>query len=132
MLGPTHSTKQVRIVNRSRPLGRPLFAGYCDHFWCRLRGLAWRRAFHPERGLVLAHARAGRGQSSIHMLGMFFDLAIVWLDEEKRVVDVRAAYRWRSLLWPAAAARYVIECALERIPEFQIGDQVDFENAPSD
>lgn len=124
--------KQVRILNRSRPLGRPLFAGYCDGFWCRLRGLAWQRALHPERGLVLAHARAGRSQSSIHMLGMFFDLAIVWLDEDKRVVDVQPAYRWRSVLLPAKAARYVIECALERIPEFQLGEQIDFENPSGD
>lgn len=76
----------------------------------------------------MAFPRTGRSQTSIHMLGMFFDLGIVWLDDKKRVVDARPAYRWRSFLQPAKAARYVIECALDRISEFQIGDQIDFED----
>lgn len=121
----------VQIVNRSRPLGRPLLAWYCESFWCRLRGLAWQRKLHSEHGLVLALPQAGRGQSAIHMLGMFFDLTIVWLDDGKRVVDVQPAIRWISILRPAEAARYVIECAPERLSEFQIGDQIDFESPSS-
>ncbi|MBX3005839.1 MAG: DUF192 domain-containing protein [Anaerolineales bacterium] len=117
----------VAIHNRTRPLQRPLRAGYASRFSDKLRGLAGRRHLAPEEGLILAEARASRLGTSIHMLGMYFDLCIVWLDEDLRVVDCQIARRWRSVLWPRKAARYVIECAPSRYAEFQLADQLAFE-----
>ncbi len=68
--------------------------------------------------------------SAIHMLWMRLDLAIVWINSEMRVVDVRPAYRWRSFVIPKQPAQYVLEFSLDRLDDFQIGDEVHFENAP--
>jgi hypothetical protein len=124
--------KQVRIVNSSRPLPRPLAGTWCASFLCRLRGLAWRRRLAPDAALILVQPRQSRSGAAIHMFGMFFDLAIIWLDEERRVVDAQLAFRWRSILLPAQAARYVIECAPQRLSEFHLGDQIVFEASPLD
>lgn len=118
------------MINRSRGLARPLHADWCDSFGAKLRGLAWRRSLGAEEGVVLVNEGESRANSAIHMLGMFFDLAIVWLDGEKSVVDVRVARAWRSILKPRMPAQYVIECAAERLNEFVVGDHIAFETLP--
>lgn len=62
------------------------------------------------------------------MLGMSFDLSIVWLNSDLCVVDLGKARRWRSFLAPRKPARYVLECGASRFEEFQIGDQLAFED----
>lgn len=124
--------KDVQVHNRSRPLASPLHAGYCAQFGCKLRGLSWRAKLAQGRGLILAEAAESRMGTSVHMLGMFFDLAIVWLDKDLEVVDLRAARRWRSFLRPRKPAQYVIEFGLDRLEEFAIGDQIEFETQPLD
>jgi uncharacterized membrane protein (UPF0127 family) len=121
--------RQVNIINRTRSLKQPLGAGFCESFWCKLRGLSWRRSLAEDRGLVLADKSESRVNSSIHMLGMMFALTIVWLDNNFKVVDVYHAKPWLSVAAPRKPARYVIECAASRHEDFQIGDQLAFETA---
>lgn len=123
--------RQISIRNQTRALKLGLQADFCDRFWCRLRGLMFRRQLAPQRGLVLAEAGESRLGAAIHMLGMAFDLTIVWLDSGYRVVDVRLARRWRSFLVPRKPARYVIELHAARFEEFHLGDQLVFEETPT-
>lgn len=122
--------REVHIINRSRPLAAPLGGVLCDSFWCKLRGLALRAELPAGRALILVERGESRLGTSVHMLGMFFDLGIVWLDGDLQVVDVRVARRWRSLIVPRKAAQYVLEFGLERLPEFALGDQIAFEEIP--
>lgn len=123
--------RRVQILNRNRALQLPLEVDYCTSFLCKLRGLSWRRHLALGHGLLMAEAGESRLNTAIHMLGMAFDLSIIWLDSDLRVVDVRPAWRWRSFLTPRKAARYVIECRLERLEEFQIGDQIELQDIPA-
>jgi uncharacterized membrane protein (UPF0127 family) len=123
--------RQVQILNRSKPLQTPLIADYADSFASKLRGLAWRRSLPADRAMILAEKAASRLGAGIHMLGMFFDLTIVWLDDEMTVVDVARARRWRSFVFPRRPARFVIECTTSRHEDFRIGDQLHFEDTPS-
>ncbi len=119
--------KLVPIRNVSRPLKQTLSVRYCERFLCKLRGLSFRAHLAPEEGLLLAQANSSRVNTGIHMLGMFFDLSIIWLDGGLKVVDKAIARRWRSFAFPRNPARYVIECAVSRYEDFQIGDQLAFE-----
>lgn len=121
--------RRIQIVNHSHKLKSPLTADYCESFLCKLRGLALRRKLPANRGLVLADASESRLSAGIHMLGMFFDLTIVWLDNELKVVDVRRARRWRSFIFPRKPARYVIECGGSRYEDFRIGDKLAFQES---
>lgn len=120
--------RKVTIHNRTRPFQSPLQAGFADGFFAKLRGLAFRRQLAAGEGLVLAEPAESRAGASIHMLGMAFDLCVVWLDSDLKVVDLKIARRWRSVLLPRTAARYVIECAPSRYAEFHLGDQIAFED----
>jgi uncharacterized membrane protein (UPF0127 family) len=114
--------KLVLIENQSQPRIRPIKAQYCGSFLCRLRGLMFRRSFATHEGLLMVQAKADRIESSIHMLFMTFDLAVIWLNDEKLVVDVQLCRRWRPAYIPASSARFVLEAHVDRFDDFKIGD----------
>jgi uncharacterized membrane protein (UPF0127 family) len=117
-----------RIRNMNKALLQPLELLYCESFLCKVRGLSWRKKISKGEGIVLVYQKEGIASSAIHMLGMNFDLAIIWLNKEFVVVDVQLARRWRSFLKAREAAQFVIECQPSRINEFSIGDQIALED----
>jgi hypothetical protein len=116
--------KFVEIQNPNRPLSIPVQAKFCNSFFCQLRGLMFRRSLAPEEGLLLVQKRENRTESAIHMLFMFIDLAVVWLNAAHQVVDVKYARKWRLIYTPQVPAKYVLELPANRIDEFKIGDQL--------
>lgn len=119
--------KEVRVNNLSRPLDEPLQVRWCRSFFCRLRGLMFRKRIKFNEGLVLVQQRAGVMNTAVHMLFVFTDLAVIWLNGAGQVVDVVVAKSWHPHYAPKQPARYILECAPERAAEFQIGDQISFE-----
>ena len=91
----------------------------------------FRKNLPPNWGLLLVQERDSRLDAAIHMMGMKFDLAVVWINSSGVVVDVRPAYRWRSVIVPQAPARYVLEMGIEHLSEFRIGDEIHFEETPA-
>jgi hypothetical protein len=118
--------KTIQITNTHQSLLSPLHARYCDSFFCRLRGLMFRSRLSPEEGLLLVEARESRLDTSIHMLFVFMDLGVVWLDSSQMVVDIIVARKWRPVYTPCQPARYTLEIQPQRLNEFQIGDNLEF------
>jgi uncharacterized membrane protein (UPF0127 family) len=116
--------QQVLVRNQTRPQVRPLSAGYCCSFFCRLRGLTFHPALGEGEGLLLVQQADSRLDAAIHMLGVWIDLAVVWINSARVVVDVRLAKRWRSVYIPRQPARFVLEIAPIRLQDFQIGDRI--------
>jgi uncharacterized membrane protein (UPF0127 family) len=119
---------EINITNLSQPLVQTIQARYCDSFFCRLRGLTFRRSLSTKTGLLLVGSRDHRLDASIHMLFMWMDLAVVWINSSLRVVDVKLARRWRLAYLPQAPARYVLELPVACQSDFAIGDLLKFEN----
>jgi len=119
---------KITITNLSQPSSQPVWATYCDSFCCRLRGLTFRRSLPARTGAMLVQNRDSRLDASIHMLFMWLDLAIVWIDSSLHVVDVKLARRWRLAYLPQAPARYVLELPVECLADFNVGDKLNFEN----
>lgn len=63
------------------------------------------------------------------MLFVWQDLGVVWIDTGGEVVDVQLARRWRLAYAPQRPARYVLEIAPSRLPDFEIGDKVRLDEA---
>jgi uncharacterized membrane protein (UPF0127 family) len=120
--------QQVHIYNLSRPQDSAIVAQYCVSYACRLRGLMFRRSLPLQEGLLLVQNRESRLDAAIHMLFMWVDLAIIWINAASEVVDVRLARRWRPMYFPTRPAMYVLELAEEHLRDFEIGDRVRFEN----
>ena len=121
--------KTIHLENKNQPLPSPLHALYCDSFLCRLRGLMFRSSLAPDEGLLLVEARDTRLETAIHMLFVFMDLAVIWINSENIVVDTVLARSWRPAYAPRQPARYILEIHPNRLSEFKIGDLVEFNNA---
>jgi uncharacterized membrane protein (UPF0127 family) len=119
--------RKVHIVNLSRPSTSPLTVGYASTFITQLRGLTFRRSIPYEEGLLLVQSRDSRLDSSIHMLGVFTDLAVVWINSNYEVVDACLARSWRPAYIPARPSRYVLEMNPARLGDFRPGDKVRIE-----
>jgi len=117
----------VYVCNLNQPDLPKIRARYCNTFLCRLRGLTFRRSLQQGEGLLLVEARDSLIDSSIHMLFMWMDLVVVWIDSSLAVVDVKLARRWRLAYFPQKPARYILEMPVESADSFSIGDLVAFE-----
>jgi uncharacterized membrane protein (UPF0127 family) len=124
--------QSVQIQNLSRALNSPLRAIICDTFLCQFRGLMFRRSLAVDEGLLLVQKRENRSESAIHMLFMFIDLTVVWINSAHQVVDVKLARRWRLMYAPQAPAQYVLELPADRLDEFKVGDQLQFDEINRD
>jgi uncharacterized membrane protein (UPF0127 family) len=119
--------KNILIYNLSRPDGKPIQACYCVSFWCRLRGLTLRRHLPVDEGLLLVESKDSRIDASIHMLMVFMDLGVVWINNDSQVVDRLLAKSWHLAYFPKLPARYVLEINPERLKDFELGDRLRFE-----
>lgn len=99
---------------------------WCDTFASKLRGFTLRRELEPDEGLVLVEKRESRISTAIHMLFVFFNLGVLWVDERGRVVDSVVARPWRLSYTPQAPARYVVEGHPQLIEQVAIGDHLHF------
>jgi uncharacterized membrane protein (UPF0127 family) len=89
----------------------------------------FRSSLPLEMGLLLVESRDSRLDTSIHMLFVFMDLAVVWINSEKVVVDTVLARSWRPAYAPSHPAKYILEIHPSRLGEFSIGDHIEFQNA---
>ena len=82
-------------------------------------------------GKVSTVSQSGRRESvakmTIHMFFVFFPIAVIWLDSEKRVVDKALALPFRPYYAPQGPAQYYVEghpLLLERV---STGDRLEFD-----
>jgi len=118
--------RYIRVVNTQNEtlLAR---VKWCDTFASRLRGLTFRRAPAADEGLLLVEKRAGIAATSIHMFFVGFDIAAVWLDNDRRVVHTALARSWRPYYASPVPARYVLEGPPDLLRRVVAGEQLRFE-----
>lgn len=85
------------------------------------------RQILPGEGRLLDQKSSSRVNASIHMFFVNFDLAVLWLDNDLKVVDQVLARRWAPFYQPDRPARYVLEIHPRRLPEFAVGDLLSLE-----
>jgi uncharacterized membrane protein (UPF0127 family) len=118
----------IIIQNLNKEIKDPPHVGYCDSFFCRLRGLMFRTHLELNEGLLLVEKRDSRLDTSIHMFFVPFDLAVFWINSEMTIVDKVIARSWRPAYFPKADAKYTLEIHPDRFGDYDIGDKVDFRN----
>ncbi len=101
-------------------------ARWCSSWWCRLRGLQFRRGLNSREALILAHHRESIAGTSIHMFFVFFPIAAVWVNSHGDVTSVQLAKPWRPYYASPTPAQYVIESSPEYLEQITVGDRLDF------
>jgi len=121
--------KQIVVENTHRKIDSLPRIKYCDTFLTQLRGFTFRPSLSRNEGLLLVGKRDSRLDSSIHMLFVAFDLAVVWINSDLKVVDKVIAKSWRPAYFSKLPARYVLEIHPDRWGDYEIGDIVQFKDA---
>lgn len=99
----------------------------CDSFWKRGRGLMFRRALDEDQAYLFVERRESKAQTTIHMLFVFFSIAVVWLDGDRRVVDKALARPFRPYYAPCQPAQYYVEGHPSLLERVSAGDQLAFD-----
>ncbi|MCK6540138.1 MAG: DUF192 domain-containing protein [Anaerolineales bacterium] len=120
--------RQIIVENQNKTIADPARIRYCDTFLSQLRGFTFRARLARDEGLLLVGRHDSRLDSSIHMLFVPFDLAVVWINAEMQVVDKVLAKPWRPAYFSKQPARYVLEIHPARWTEYEIGDIVQFKD----
>ncbi|MGA2676034.1 MAG: DUF192 domain-containing protein [Methanobacterium sp.] len=123
---PQNSKKgSILVINKSKEstLGPVEMA---DSFSSRFRGLMLKKSL--KKGMILKIPK-GRGKmgSAIHMFFMRIPLDVIFLNNEKTVLDQVTLKPWQTYT-PKKAARYVVELKQGNLisSETEIGDILDF------
>jgi uncharacterized membrane protein (UPF0127 family) len=90
------------------------------------------KSIPEDQGLLLVQNSDSRLNASIHMMFMWIDLAIIWINSDYLVVDRVLARQWKLIYSPKSAAKYVLETGVSHLAEFNIGDKVRFVNMTAD
>lgn len=118
--------KYIQITNLTHPEVKPILAKYCQSFLCQLRGLMFTKSLPQQDGLLLVQSSDSRVNSSIHMMFMQMDIAVIWVNSDYFVVDTVLAHRWKLGYVPRQPAKYVLEADVAHLGDFNIGDKVGF------
>ena len=113
--------KIISIENKTKKLDEGFQLKYCDTFLTQLRGLMFRSRLGRDEGLILVGMQDSRLESSIHMFFVSFDLTVLWLNSEMKVVDKVLAKSWHPMYFSKQPAKYVVEIHSERWGDFEIG-----------
>lgn len=106
-------------------------AGIRSGFFPRLVGLLFQRKLGEEDGLFFERCGQGRLGAAIHTVGLRFEIGVVWLDADLRVVDMRLAKPWRFAHVPKAPAMYYLEANPAILELARIGDQLRIDEVPA-
>ena len=118
--------KQIQVINLTTKGSTPILAKYCQSFFCQLRGLMFTKSLPDDQGVLLVQKEDSRINASIHMMFMWIDLVVVWINSDYMVVDLALARRWKLIYLPKKAAKYVLETGVSHLVDFNIGDKVRF------
>ena len=78
-----------------------------------------------DRVYLFVEGRESVAQTAIHMLFVFFPIAVVWLDRERRVVDKVLALPFRPYYAPSRPAQYYVEGHPGLLDRVNVGDQLE-------
>ena len=120
--------RKCSVINTSKPFSIPLTVEFCDAFSNRFLGLMFRQNLASSEGILLVEPSESRLNSAIHMLFMNFDIAVIWLDSNYQVVDLKIARRWSLAHVPARSAQFTLEIHPTRLSDFAIGDKLILNN----
>jgi uncharacterized membrane protein (UPF0127 family) len=95
----------------------------CRSIFCKAFGLMF-RTNKPKDALVFAFDN--ERIAALHMLFVFFPIDVLFLDKNKKVVDIKKDFKPFSYYSPKARAMYVVELPTGVVGKTKIGDKISF------
>lgn len=111
-----NETKRVRIIEKTK---------IADSFFRRFKGVMFKKKENFNYGLIFHLAAEGRINASIHMLFVFFPIDAVFLDSEKKVVDIARNLKPFALNYtPKKTAKFIVELPVGSSEKIGLNDKL--------
>lgn len=114
--------KLLRNLSKNRIISKKVdFASTPEK---RFLGLMFKEGFSTP--IIFIFPMSSRIRNAIHSLFVFFSFTAIFLDEKKRVVDIRHVLPFTPFIIPRAPARYLIELPEKMAEGVEVGDILSF------
>ncbi|MEM4663265.1 MAG: DUF192 domain-containing protein [Candidatus Diapherotrites archaeon] len=97
-----------------------------NKYLSKLKGLMFENKQKFSYALVISLNSESKIKASIHMLFVFFPIAVFFLNKEKRVVDKKVLKPFTLNYTPKQPSKYIIELPAEYIDSAKLGDKLDW------
>ena len=87
-------------------------------------GLMFQKRLKNNEAIIMAINKESRFFSSLHMIFVFFPIYAVWLNKDKKIIDIKKLYPFQPFSMPRKPGFYVLECC--NLPDISINDQLSF------
>lgn len=87
---------------------------YADSFWKKFKGLMFRKDL--DHALVFDLGKESKHRASIHSFFVFFAFDAIFLDKDKKIVDMKTVSPF-GFFTPKKASRYIVEVPEKTIKE---------------
>jgi hypothetical protein len=109
-----NQTKKFTIIKNAK---------LCRGMFCKAFGFMFRFK-KPEQALVFIFNKEVR--ADLHMFFVFFSIDVLFLDKNKKVVDIKKNFKPFTYYAPKAKAMYVAELPVEMLGKTATGDKIIF------
>jgi hypothetical protein len=99
---------------------------FAKTFFEKFKGLMLESEKNFDYALIFVLGSETRIGASVHMLFVFFPIDIIFLDENKKVVDKASLKPWVLNYTPKKPAKYLIEMPKSMGNKIKIGDKLEW------
>jgi uncharacterized membrane protein (UPF0127 family) len=92
----------------------------------RAKGLMFEDEKKFNYGLIFCLPEKSKVLASIHMLFVFFPITVIWLDEQKKIVDLKKMTPFELNYTPKKPAKYVIELKAGFEKKLKVGQKLEW------
>jgi len=109
----------MRILNKTKKSVVAEDPMVMDSFFSRLRGLMFRTKF--PRAMLFVFPEVSIKRNSIHSFFVFFEFDAVYLDDQKKVIDIYARVKpFTPYIEPKKPAKYLLELEAGTVEKLKI------------
>ncbi len=100
---------------------------YYTNIFSKTKGLRFSKPLKEKQALILVAEKESIRETMIDLLFVFFPIDVLWLDKNKRVVDMRRSVKpFTFLIIPKRPAKYVVELKEGMANNINLGDELKF------
>jgi uncharacterized membrane protein (UPF0127 family) len=100
---------------------------HCSNIFSNFKGLRFAKPLKNKQALILVAEKESVRETMIDMLFVFFQIDVLWLDKNKKVVDIRRSVKpFTFLIIPKRPAKYIIELKEGTTNNINLGDELKF------
>lgn len=96
----------------------------CNTIFSKFKGLIFTRKLKNKQGIIIPLNQEKISQAAIHMLFVFYNIDVLWLDKDYKIVDLRRNLKPFTFAKPRNKAKYIVELPADSTSNINIGSKL--------